>query len=197
MKYFISIYIFATVLFLAACEQTNSPANRNVEAKNTNDLYIAKGKEIASSTFVTLSSNLQKAMKAGGVSNAINYCNLNTSPIVDSLANQHQATIKRTSLKIRNPNNIPTPSELTQLQLYQKQTETNKKLKPVIKEKNGQISFYAPIHVMPACQKCHGKIGKTMLEEDYKIIQQFYPNDKAINYSTGELRGMWSISFPK
>jgi len=48
---------------------------------------------------------------------------------------------------------------------------------------------------MPLCEKCHGKIGSTLKEADYASIKSLYPEDMAIGYKTGDLRGMWSISF--
>ena len=59
------------------------------------------------------------------------------------------------------------------------------------------LALFAPIHVMPLCQKCHGKTGDTLLENDYKFIQKLYHEDKAIGYKSGDLRGMWSIEFSK
>jgi cytochrome c551/c552 len=45
---------------------------------------------------------------------------------------------------------------------------------------------------MPTCIKCHG--GKTdITESTQKMIAQKYPNDKAIGYQMGDLRGMWKI----
>lgn len=146
-------------------------------------------------TFTTLSSNLQKAMKAGGVPNAVKYCNIAASPLVDSLEQLYQVSIKRTSLKVRNPNNQPTEQERQQLQSYQEQFGAGKELKPVIHKIANQTAFYAPIHVMPLCQKCHGKVGEQLMEKDYELIRELYPSDRAINYKSGDLRGMWRITF--
>jgi len=196
MKYLISLIAFVSILFFSNCENTNTPNASTL--KNVNQIYLEKGKEIAASTFATLSSNLQKTMKNEGVSNAVKYCNLAAMPLVDSLSQIYNAEIRRTSFKIRNPKNNPTPLELEQLQVYQKQMNAGEKLQPLVKEiAASTIAFYAPIHIMPLCQKCHGKIDETLFIKDYKTIVQYYPNDKAIGYETGDWRGMWSISFEK
>ena len=197
MKYFVAFVIFAIILLFSACEN-NKPTNNSAQSEINNQVYIEKGKKIASSTFVTLSSNLKKAMKEGGVSNAVKYCNLSAYPLVDSLQNKYDAKIRRTSLKVRNPKNKPTKMELEQLQTYEKQIQKGEKIKPIIKEITGnQIAFFAPIHMMPLCQKCHGLVGETLIKKDYEVIQDLYPEDNAIGYVSGDWRGMWSISFQK
>lgn len=71
-------------------------------------------------------------------------------------------------------------------------------LKPIVKQVDDQtIAFYAPIKVNAMCLQCHGKVGETLKSEDYAVIQKYYPNDKAVGYVDGDLRGMWSIQFKK
>jgi hypothetical protein len=186
MKYFIIVGI--CLLLFSNCfdnAKSNDSAKNNVEQN-----YKEQGKEIAAKTFMSLSTNLQKAMKEGGVAKAVKYCNLAASPIVDSLQLVYNAKIKRTSLKIRNPNNRPTDTERMQLQRFRDQFDKGEALSSIIEEKDNQINFYAPIQFMGLCGKCHGKIGKELKMEDYEIIQKLYPLDKAINYQNGDLRGM-------
>lgn len=185
--------LFFSVLLLVNC--FDSSTNTNTEEQKQSINHIKKGREIAMNTFSTLGGNLQKAMKEGGVSSAVKYCNLAASPLVDSLQQMYNVSIKRTSLKLRNQDNHPTEIEKQQLEKYQQQFELGEKLSPVIHKVNEQTIFYAPIHVTELCQKCHGAIGKQLLTEDYETIQSLYPKDMAINYKSGDLRGMWSITF--
>jgi len=81
---------------------------------------------------------------------------------------------------------------------YQLSIENGISPAPVVEETDGEwINFYAPILLAPLCQKCHGIPGETMGLENYDIIQKYYPEDEAINYKSGDLRGLWSISFRK
>ncbi len=198
MKYIKLIFILATILFFIDCKNETAKSASSSKMQNTNEDYLKKGKTIAASTFITLSTKLQNAMQKGGVKNAVKYCNLSADGLVDSLENIHNAKIRRTSLKTRNSNNQPSDKELEQLKIYQDQLSNGTALDPVVVEMpNNEIAFYMPILAMPLCQKCHGTIGETLLREDYEYIQQLYPNDKAVGYSAGDWRGMWSITFPK
>jgi hypothetical protein len=155
-----------------------------------------KGQQIAAATFAALSQNLQKAMKSGGVPNAVQFCNLAAYPITDSLSQTHNASIRRTSLKYRNPNNQPNDLEKSILETYAKEAIAGKALQPMIKHLDNQkIAFFAPIKTNDLCLKCHGKVGETLKEEHHQLIQKHYPTDKAIDYVSGELRGMWSIEW--
>ncbi|MFK7775280.1 MAG: DUF3365 domain-containing protein [Saprospiraceae bacterium] len=198
MKYFYPLFFLVNVLLYTACENSNTPAKTIVESEKNHDVFLKRGQQVAAVTFKTLSGKLQKSMKEGGVSNALKYCNLAAMPLVDSLSQIHNADIRRTSLKIRNPKDQPTPLELTQLQSYEKQSKAGEKLKAVVKEIDpNTVAFYAPIHIMPLCEKCHGKVGSTLLEKDYDVVQKLYPEDQAIGYVSGDFRGMWSITFKK
>jgi hypothetical protein len=46
---------------------------------------------------------------------------------------------------------------------------------------------------MPLCLQCHGKPEERKADA-YTLIEQYYPNDKAINYDLGALRGMWKVT---
>ena len=87
-------------------------------------------------------------------------------------------------------------AEQTVLEQYQKQFEEGKELKPQVQSlDDNRVAFYAPIKVNSFCLQCHGVEGETLKEEDYIAIKASYPEDKAIGYVDGDLRGMWSIEF--
>jgi len=193
MKYLLSLLV--CILLLSNCFEATTQKSKPKATIHTKKDYTEDGKKIAYTTFTTLSGNLQRAMKEGGVSNAIKYCNLAATTLVDSLEQMHNVKIKRTSLKIRNQNNKPTTAELAQLHTYQKQFESKEELKPTLQQLENGMAFYAPIHLMDLCQKCHGKVGESLKSEDYVVIKDLYPDDQAINFMAGDLRGMWSITF--
>ncbi len=197
MRYLIVSLIFINVVF-TACENNSSITKTESANDFPEEIFIDRGKKIAQNAFETLSGNLQKAMQEGGVEHAIKFCNINASDLVQSLNKKHNVEIRRTSLKVRNQNNTPTKKELDQLILYQKQKNEGKELKPTAKKiKNNQVVFYSPIYIKPLCLSCHGKVGDTLLSTNHNLLKSLYPNDKATDYSNGDLRGMWSISFNK
>lgn len=196
MKILLSVFLFALVILLGNCREAPKTTADTVQVSEID--HLQKGKQIATATFATLSTKLQKAMKEGGVQNAVEYCNLAASPLVDSLSKVYDAKIRRTALRVRNVENKPTAKELAQLKAYQAAHDAGEKLEPVTQEVSpGTVAFYAPIPLMPLCEKCHGTVGEQLAEGDHNLIKQLYPDDQAINFKSGDLRGMWSIQFRK
>ena len=191
MKYF---FLSASLIFIFS-NCFDGSATKKTEAVSVQTDYLEEGRKIAMMTFATLSENLQTAMERGGVPEAVAYCNLAASSLVDSLDQVYQVEIKRTSMRVRNPQNRPTIEEGKQLRSYQEQADAGKELKALMRQSGKDVIFHAPIFVMPLCQKCHGKIGEELKKEDYEVIHRLYPEDEAVDYYTGDLRGMWSISF--
>ncbi|MGK0363575.1 MAG: hypothetical protein ACI85O_000628 [Saprospiraceae bacterium] len=200
MKKIIGFALLLIITLTYSCgEKTQDKSEtvaKTIEVSPPN--YLAEGKKIAGIAFAELSGRLQKAMKAGGVPKAVSYCNLNAMPIIDSLSSEYNVKIKRTSSKIRNPLDAPTEEEKDVLESYQKVQLAGQALQAkVLNNVNQQPVFYAPIMMNDLCLKCHGKIGDTLTESDYLHIKQQYPDDNAIGYIVGDLRGMWSITFKK
>ena len=189
---FISLVAFFALLL--ACQTTTEKKEKTQDVVQED--YLKKGSDIAGTTFSVLSGQLQKALKSGGLDSAIQYCNLAAMPLVDSLSQIHQAQIRRTSMKVRNPKNSPTLEEKLVLQTFEKNKSEGKALLPIVRTiDENKVAFYAPIQAIDFCLQCHGKVGETLKQDDYALIQQFYPNDKATGYEAGDLRGMWSIQF--
>lgn len=185
--------LFAGFGFLG-CQSSSSEQNATTDVSNNKSRdYLTEGKKITATAFATLSGKLQTAMQEGGVVNAVSYCNIAALPLIDSLSKANNVSIRRTSLKYRNPADAPTKTEIAVLNTFADQLQKEEPLSPLVIEHN----FYAPIMIAPPCLKCHGKIGETLAESDYKHILKTYPEDKAIGYVSGDLRGMWVVSFEK
>ena len=118
-------------------------------------------------------------------------------PLIDSLSGEYNVKIRRTSLLVRNLENTPTNLEKEILNYYADQFDNGEDLLPQVRMLDDKtFAFYAPIKIVsPLCLNCHGKLVETLFEENYKVIREIYPDDKAIGYDLNDLRGMWSITF--
>jgi len=183
------IIVFVTVVILFSSCQKGLTSEDKKE-------YIAKGKEIALGTSERLGSQLTKSMNEGGVVKALPFCNTMAMPLTDEMSLKYNATIKRTSHKLRNEKNEPTQEETRVLNQYKTLIEANKQLDPIVElDKAGNPHFYAPIVLQNNCLSCHGEIGKNVALETDSIIKSYYPNDVATGFKEGDLRGIWSITF--
>jgi len=191
---YLLLVLIVFMMIIAACHFGSKKELSEQEKRE----YIKKGNIIAKESFKALSGELKAAMQRGGVAEAIQYCNLKANPITDSLSTVYNASVKRTSLKLRNSDNEANAIEGKLLGIYQKQFKNGDTLKPKITDiGEDKILFTAPIFIQPLCLNCHGFPGEQILDSNFHLIKQFYPYDKAIGYKTGDLRGMWSIEFEK
>lgn len=183
------VFVFVTVVILF------SSCQKGLTDKDKKE-YIAKGKEIALGTSEHLGIQLTKSMNEGGVVKALPFCNTMAMPLTDEMSLKYNASIKRTSHKLRNEKNEPTQEEIRVLNQYKNLVETNKQPNPIIElDKSGNPHFYAPIVLQKKCLSCHGEIGKNLTVETDSIIKSYYPNDVATGFKEGGLRGIWSITF--
>ncbi|NTV45198.1 MAG: DUF3365 domain-containing protein [Chlorobiales bacterium] len=197
-----------SLVFFAACSSNQNVAQKQEPVKQQKavaslteeekQLYVNKGKDIVQQTMKTLGGSLTKAISQSGVGYATKFCNLKAYPLVDSLKKSNHAEIRRATLKARNSNNLATPQEEQLIMQYAEQLKApGAQLKPVVMSAGvDSVAFFAPIQTNDLCLKCHGSVGTDVSEKDNELIKSLYPNDKAVGYKAGELRGIWSITFP-
>ena len=209
---FIFLSVFSlSIIFFSSCkndttkkEDKKEVSKKEIKAETkSNELdegyaadYIAKSISIAKASGKTLKGKLTAAVEKGGLQNGINTCNKIAQKLMDSLSNKYNVQIKRTTLKLRNPDDKPEQDEIDVLITYDKQIKSGKIAKPSAKKlNNGNVRVYIPIMVDKVCLNCHGKIGEDIKASNYSLIKKHYPNDEAIDYSDGDLRGIWSITY--
>jgi len=186
-----SLYFFCLFLIIVACSSEEKKAQKAL----MNEATLA-GDQIATVAFQSLSGHLKGAMQSGGIVNALNYCNINALPLTDSLSNNFDVEIKRTSTKLRNQLNQADSLEIYMLDLYQ---QILKMKKPMVGKallaKDQNVRYFAPIIIKSQCLSCHGTVGQQVSDSTYQLIKTKYPDDTATEYFEGQLRGIWSINF--
>jgi len=160
------------------------------------EALTTQGKLISIRAKKAIKFALQNAIKEGGLEYALEYCNLNAMPITDSVSMNDNVQIKRLAKKYRNPLNETDENESRIYKSYVMQWISGVYMYPmVIPGKNNHPVYFDPMLVENLCLNCHGKPGEEINPELTKKIAELYPNDKAIDFKVGELRGMWSITF--
>jgi len=141
-----------------------------------------------------LKTNVGKRLKEDptGLS-AVKFCSVNAKDVAKkAMANfPSNITVRRTALKYRNPHNKPdaTDTKVMQQIIDAMQAKTFDKKPVVVTMEDNTTRVYAPLMVEKACTKCHGDTAK-MNPEVLKVIQEKYPNDKAIGFKEHDFRGV-------
>ena len=157
------------------------------------------GEDIASRAQGELQENLLSAISEGGIGHALQFCQTNAIAIVGEVEEASGAEILRVSQKFRNPDDQPDSLENLILEAYSYSLENGETVSASAHDEDDKyILFTKPIMLgSELCLNCHGQVGSDIGEEDYDLIIGLYPDDNAIDYRLGELRGMWSIKIPK
>lgn len=142
-----------------------------------------------------LDTRLAEQLAAGGVAAALPYCQPENYAEVEALQHTFGGIARRTGTRLRNPQNQPSAPVAAALERYSSKPEQKPQ---VVALNERELLYTAPIYIRNGhCLSCHGTPGQDLTEADYTLIQQKYPEDKAIHYKAGELRGMWHITFDK
>ncbi len=159
------------------------------DTNTTYDLNVTQiGNEAIQKMMQTLKDAVMGAMKEGGAKKTAEVCSSSATDIEKSVNDSFpNITIKRATLKPRNPDNMATEDEAKVLEEYAK---TNSKELVTLKMGENHYKVYQPIYMMKMCVACHGEDGTRDKQAD-TIIQAKYTNDQANGYKEGDFRGVF------
>ena len=146
-----------------------------------------------------LKAELMAAMKDGGPAKAIHVCSDRAPAIAASVGAEKNLTIGRTSLRYRNVNNAPDSWErdvLTRFEtLLSKGTPMKDLVHAEIVEVEGKPTFryMKAIGTGGVCLTCH---GHDLSEPVRETLAERYPDDQAVGFRAGEIRGAFTILKP-
>jgi RND family efflux transporter MFP subunit len=137
-----------------------------------------------------LGAALREAL-ARGPEAALDACR-DAAPRLAAEAARPGVRVGRTSHRLRNPANAPEAWLLPWLEAYRR-GESQRPFQTVDLGAEG-TGYVEPIHLAPLCATCHGEnVDAALLE----AIRARYPDDEAVGFRVGELRGLfWAIEAP-
>ncbi len=154
------------------------------------DAELARGAEL----LAPFKQDLKKALKSGlaeGPAEAIRVCRVKAPAIATALS-VDGVRVGRSSHKLRNPDNTAPEWVSPVMRVYLDDPSSRK---PHITELGADTWGYVePIVVQPLCLTCHG----SELPPDIAMqIADLYPEDRAVGFDVGDLRGVFWLEFPK
>ncbi|MDP2833403.1 MAG: DUF3365 domain-containing protein [Pseudomonadota bacterium] len=178
------------LLLLAGCAGT---PNTEKQAALTDS-----ARQTAAGLLQTLGGELKAAMTADGPAAAIGVCKERAPKIAAEAAQKTGFSIKRASPKNRNPKAVPDAWESEALASLEKRLAAGEKpetldMSAVVDTPEGKLFRYAKaLPTQAVCLNCHGDPDKLSPEVKAKLAIE-YPNDKAVGYSAGMIRGVLSM----
>lgn len=181
------------VLFSLLC-LFNLPA----QAQNTEQQQFEKDAQIA---IKALADNMKKAlmtaMQDGGPVEAVSVCKLIAPSLAADISKLHGLDVRRTSLKVRNPDNEADVWETDVLQRFETRLASGEAIQKLsfsekVKSDDGsaQWRMMKAIPTDKVCLSCHGsKISPPV----QSVLDQHYPDDMATGFKLGDIRGAFTV----
>lgn len=166
----------------------------SAESDKTVDKVLAgEGKKLMMQFGGELKSSLKAAIKEGGFPKGVEACALK-APEIASANSQGQWTVSRTSLKPRNPDNTPSPEQEKILLDFEQALKAGKPIAKMVAISKDEKSFHMmkAIPTQGLCLSCHGQELSADVES---ILKEKYPEDKALGYQEGDIRGAFSLVY--
>jgi hypothetical protein len=135
-----------------------------------------------------LGGALREAL-AHGPAQAIDVCRVE-APRLARAAAAPGISVGRTSHRLRNPDNAPEDWMLPLLDEYRSGEPQPGSFRTVDLGPRG-TGYVEPIYLAPLCATCHGaSVDPALLAR----IRERYPDDRAVGFRVGELRGLfWAV----
>lgn len=144
-----------------------------------------------------LKGELQKAMKSDGPVAAIDVCYQKAPAIAEQLSTETGWQVHRTSLKPRKQ--APDAWEIEVLKRFDERRAAGEDPKTIefyeVTEVDGKPAFryMKALGTAPLCLTCH---GQDIPEGVQAKLNTLYPNDQAVGYEAGQIRGAFTIVQP-
>ena len=200
-----SINKLITAAFLTAClacalsactskEEAPKPVDKDVAEHVTTcrDAMLKLG--------VALKTRMESAVADSGLVGAITVCSIEAVPIAETISVEEGVMVGRTSLRFRNPRNAPDDWERGILAEFAVRLEKGEEIAEldawVIDESaDGHHTFryMKAIPTAPLCLSCH---GATVEDQVAAKIAALYPEDNALGFAEGDIRGAFTVVKP-
>ncbi len=148
----------------------------------------------------SLQAELKGAIKSSGPVAAIEVCNEKAPEIARMHGEDQGWSVRRTSMKFRNPDNAPDPWELMVLQSFESRKAAGEDPAAidhaafVTQDGKRVFRYMKAIPTGEVCLNCHG--AAEVKPAVAAKLAEFYPDDKARGFKVGDIRGAFTIMQP-
>jgi len=164
--------------------------------------WVGEARTVAGSVPPKLLEVLTVEIAKGGPEGAIAVCRDKAPQLAKEASERTGWSIRRVSLRNRNPKAVPDAWERAALEDFDRRTaggEAPATLErfDIVTEEGGQrvYRYIRALPTQPLCVNCHGPrdgLSPAVVEQ----LRTLYPDDKATGYRPGEVRGAITIKKP-
>ena len=163
------------------------------------EALASQARSLAGNLMLSLQGELFAAMKDGGPVKALDVCRVRAPQIAAATATGTPWKIGRTAAKVRNRQNVPDAWETARLEEFRKRLASGEDMKAIEAFEVVQTGDRPTFRYMKAigttspCLNCH---GPALAPEVAAKVRELYPEDQAVGFAAGQLRGAFTLSRP-
>jgi hypothetical protein len=160
--------------------------------------WVGDARKVATSIPPKLVAVLTDEMAKGGPEGAIGVCKDVAPQLAKAASAETGWAIRRVSLKNRNPRAVPDAWERAVLEDFDRRAAageapaTLEKAEIVVVAGKQEYRYMRALPVQSLCLNCHGT-PEQLTPADSQKLKELYPDDKAVGYKPGDIRGAMTI----
>jgi hypothetical protein len=187
-------YTLATLSLLVSY----SIAYADMPVNSPEQNMLGEAKKLSAEFVQKLGGILKQQLESAGTASALSVCK-DVAPAMSAQYSNDKRIVKRVSLKPRNSSiGVADAWEANQLKQFDMAAASGKpaaeiETHAVIDEQDGRwFRYMKAIPTQAMCLQCHG--GADNIQPNVQtLLKQLYPNDLAVGYKVGEIRGAISV----
>jgi hypothetical protein len=133
-------------------------------------------------------------MQRGGAEGAVRVCHLEAASVAQQVARKQGIAAGRTSHRLRNPTNAPRSWAAPIVASHAGKPIAG--VDGVVVDLGDRIGLLRPIGFRATCAGCHGP-REQLAPAVVKELGERYPNDQAVGFKEGDIRGWFWVELPK
>lgn len=168
--------------------EVKAPATTRVEESQLSDSekqMLTQARQAQKELATRLMGTLKSAVAEGNFERGVEVCKTAAPSLTQSVEDDLEVEIGRTSFKLRNPENAPRPWAEPWVE---KRTEEN----VILRTDAGALHTLSPIRLAEPCVQCHGT-AEQIPDEVQAMLAEKYPDDEAIGFAPNDLRGYFWV----
>jgi hypothetical protein len=199
VKKFSIIASLALASLTSGCVQ--NPTENQADQYVVSDETLAEAHAVAMQLSTELGGRLKKELSENGPAIAVDVCHIVAPEIASSLSQKNNWQVGRVGTRVRNTLNLPNTWQQAALTTFAEKAAKGEKFEQLethsvaMVDGKPMLRYAKAIGLQPMCVVCHGKAEQIPASVKARL-QEKYPNDRAVDYSPGELRGAIVILRP-
>lgn len=168
--------------------------------ESVGDPALSQARQAAGELGRSLRARLMQAVQQGGLTGAVTVCQIEAPALAAEQSRKHGGKVGRVGVRARSAANAPDPWEASALEQLQAQLTsgvepTQAEFAEVVLDPAGvrSLRYAKAIVTEPLCLGCHGEALDSSLRAE---LDRRYPQDAAVGFRAGELRGAFTVSLP-